>query len=209
MSTFSTDDLLISLRIKGFGKAEALEEASGLTRAVIEALLAGAVGQGAVEATRVGYRLTPAGRTSADGILDRERTTIAPQRISHEYERFIPINDAFKELVTRWQLRAVDGKQVPNDHADPEYDRSVLEQLDRIHHDISALLDAIAELVARVGAYRVRLDRALDKIKAGDLRYMTAPDRDSYHTIWFELHQDLIGLCGTTRQKEAAAGRAV
>lgn len=209
MSTFSTDDLLISLRIKGFGKAEALGEASGLTHTDIAALLAGAVGQGWAEATRVGYRLTPAGRASADAILDRERTRIAPERITHEYERFIPINDAFKELVTRWQLRTIDGKQVRNDHADPDYDRSVLEELYRIHDDVSAVLDAIAQLVVRVGAYRARLSRALDQVKAGDLRYMTAPDRDSYHTIWFELHQDLIGLCGTTRQKEAAAGRAV
>jgi pyruvate,orthophosphate dikinase len=209
MSTFSTDDLLISLRIKGFGKAEALQEASGLAHADIESLLTGAVGQGWAEATRVGYRLTPAGRASADAILDRERTTIAPQRMTHEYERFIPINDAFKQLVTRWQLRTVDGKQVRNDHADADYDRAVLEALDRIHDDVSALLDAIARLVARADAYRVRLSHALGKIKAGDLRYMTAPDRDSYHTIWFELHQDLIGLCGTTRQKEAAAGRAV
>lgn len=209
MSTYTIDDLLISLRIKGFGKVEALGEASDLSSGDIEALLAGAAAQGWAEATRVGHRLTPAGRASADAVLDRERTTIAPQRIAHEYERFIPINDAFKQLVTRWQLRTVDGKQVRNDHADPEYDRSVLEGLDRIHGDVSPLLDDIAQLVPRAGAYRSRLDRALDKVKAGDLRYMTAPDRDSYHTVWFELHQDLIGLCGTTREKEAAAGRAV
>ena len=59
------------------------------------------------------------------------------------------------------------------------------------------------------GGYKQRLDQALGKIRSGDPRYIAAPDRDSYHTVWFELHQDLIGLAGTTRQKEAAAGRAV
>ena len=54
-----------------------------------------------------------------------------------------------------------------------------------------------------------RLDQALGKIRSGDVSYIAAPDRDSYHTAWFELHQDLIGLAGTTRQKEAAAGRAL
>jgi pyruvate, orthophosphate dikinase len=209
MSALSIDDFLIGLRIKGFGKADALAEAYGQPHGDTEALLTRMVVQGWAEGTRVGYRLTPAGRASADAILDRERTAIAPQRIAHEYERFIPINDAFKQLVTRWQLRTVDGKQIRNDHADPDYDRSVLDALYRIHDDVSALIDAIAQLLARVGIYRTRLNRALDKIKAGDLRYMTAPDRDSYHSIWFELHQDLITLCGTTRQKEAAAGRAV
>jgi hypothetical protein len=31
---------------------------------------------------------------------------------------------------------------------------------------------------------------------------------DSFHTVWFELHEDLIGLLGRTRAEEAAAGRA-
>jgi hypothetical protein len=209
MSTFNLDDLLISLRIKGFGKVDALEEASSLPPEEIRALLAKAVEQRLAEATRVGYRLTRDGRSSADAILDREHTTTSPQRIAHEYEHFIPTNDAFKKLVTQWQLRTVEGKQVRNDHTDPEYDREVLDGLTRIHGEVCDVIDAVAALVPRVGTYRTRLAKALDRIRAGDLRYVTAPDRDSYHTIWFELHQDLIGLSGTTRQKEAAAGRAV
>jgi pyruvate,orthophosphate dikinase len=31
---------------------------------------------------------------------------------------------------------------------------------------------------------------------------------DSYHTVWFELHEDLIRLAGRTREAEATAGRA-
>ncbi len=31
---------------------------------------------------------------------------------------------------------------------------------------------------------------------------------DSYHTVWFELHEELIALSGLTREDEAAAGRA-
>jgi pyruvate,orthophosphate dikinase len=31
---------------------------------------------------------------------------------------------------------------------------------------------------------------------------------DSYHGIWFELHEDLIGLAGRTRAAEVEAGRA-
>lgn len=209
MSTFSIDHLLISLRIKGFAKAEALEEASGMEPGGVQTLLAKAAEEGWVGETRVGYRLTPSGRARADAFLDQERASSDPQRIGDEYERFIPINSAFKQLVTRWQLRTVDGKQVRNDHTDPNHDRSVLEELCRVHDEVSALLVVVGQLVGRVGAYRVRLSKALDKLNAGDPRYMTAPDRDSYHTIWFELHQDLIGVCGTTRQKEAAAGRAV
>jgi pyruvate,orthophosphate dikinase len=38
---------------------------------------------------------------------------------------------------------------------------------------------------------------------------MAAPLIDSYHTVWFELHEDLIFLANTTRAEEAAQGRAV
>jgi hypothetical protein len=30
---------------------------------------------------------------------------------------------------------------------------------------------------------------ALVELEAGDHRYLTALDRDCYHTVWFELHQ--------------------
>ena len=102
----------------------------------------------------------------------------------------------------------VGDRQVRNDHTDAAYDKSVLEGFDPIHRDISDLIGTIATSAPRIGSYKQRLDLALGKIRSGDLRYIAAPDRDSYHTVWFELHQDLIGLAGTTRQKEAAAGRA-
>ena len=43
---------------------------------------------------------------------------------------------------------------------------------------------------------------------AGDGRYVASPRVDSYHGIWFELHEDLIQLAGRTRADEVAAGRA-
>ena len=106
-------------------------------------------------------------------------------------------------------MRIVGDRQVRNDHTDAAYDKSVLEGFDPIHRDICDLIGTIATSAPRIGSYQQRLDQALGKIRSGDLRYIAAPDRDSYHTAWFELHQDLIGLAGTTRQKEAAAGRAL
>ena len=40
------------------------------------------------------------------------------------------------------------------------------------------------------------------------IRWMASPRVDSYHGIWFELHEDLIQLAGRTRAEEAQAGRA-
>ena len=44
--------------------------------------------------------------------------------------------------------------------------------------------------------------------KSGDGRFVASPRVDSYHGIWFELHEDLIQLAGRTREEETAAGRA-
>jgi pyruvate,orthophosphate dikinase len=159
--------------------------------------------------TRVGARLTPAGRTRADAILAAERADVDTATVGRENERFTPVNSAFKHLITRWQMREVDGKQGRNDHSDTAYDAVVLAELDAVHRDVGDIVAGIAGAVARFGAYRSRLDAALEKVRSGDLRYLVAPDVESYHTIWFELHQDLIGLSGTTRAKEAAAGRAL
>jgi hypothetical protein len=103
----------------------------------------------------------------------------------------------------------INGKLTRNDHKDEAYDASVLDRLPELHARTVALVDDIAAHAPRIGGYRRRLSEALAKLGAGDHRYLTAPDRDSYHTVWFELHQHLINLLGLTRQQEAAAGRAL
>ena len=202
------DKLLIGLRIKGFGKAENLAEALGVPPETCVGLLASMKAAGLTDDTRVGARLTPAGKSRADALLAEERAGADRARVADIADRFVPVNSAFKYLITRWQMREVDGKQVRNDHADPAYDQAVLGDFEGVHQDVRAIVDALEGLVARFGSYGGRLNLALEQLKSGDARYVAAPDLESYHSIWFELHQDLIGLSGTTRAKEAAAGRA-
>jgi pyruvate, orthophosphate dikinase len=209
MTKSNVENLLMCLRIKGFGKPEAIGEALGTSAEEAQGLLAELVAQLLAEETKVGHRLSPSGRAEADKAFELERASIEQSLFAQLHEKFSQINHAFKQLVTRWQVRTVGDRQIRNDHTDEAYDKSVLEGLVLIHQDISDLIDTIATFVSRIGSYKGRLDRALSKIRSGDMRYITAPDRDSYHTIWFELHQDLIGLAGTTRQKEAEAGRAL
>jgi pyruvate,orthophosphate dikinase len=45
-------------------------------------------------------------------------------------------------------------------------------------------------------------------VRAGDHRFVASPRVDSYHSVWFELHEDVIRLAGRTREDEVAAGRA-
>jgi pyruvate, orthophosphate dikinase len=202
------ETLMGCLYIKGFGKTEALSEALGEPAEAVDAVLAELVASGNAEQTRVGARLSAQGKVLAQEKLAAERASVDHVRLEEEYERFTKLNADFKALVTDWQMREVDGKRTLNDHKDEAYDTAVLSRLAVVHALTAALIEDIFAHAPRVGAYQRRLASALGKIEAKDYRYVTAPDRDSYHTVWFELHQHLINLLGTTRAQEAAAGRA-
>ena len=95
-----------------------------------------------------------------------------------------------------------------NDHSDAAYDRPVLDRLAALHADAVAWLTPLEAGCPRLADYRVRLGRALEQALGGDQRYVASPRVDSYHGIWFELHEDLIQLAGRNRADEVAAGRA-
>ena len=69
-------------------------------------------------------------------------------------------------------------------------------------------MEPLLEGLPRLASYGRRLDDAAEKAAAGDGMYIASPRVDSYHGVWFELHEDLIRLSGKTREEEVAAGRA-
>ena len=48
------------------------------------------------------------------------------------------------------------------------------------------------------------LERAAAAVASGDGNMIASPLKDSYHTIWFELHEELIHLAGRNRATEEA-----
>jgi pyruvate,orthophosphate dikinase len=97
----------------------------------------------------------------------------------------------------------------PNDHADPAYDQGVMERLAELHERFQPLLGRIVDAAPRLKPYRARFATAIANVRSGDHSFVARPVTDSYHTVWFELHEELIGLLGRSRAEEAAAGRAV
>jgi hypothetical protein len=149
-------------------------------------------------------RLTPEGRARLTELLVQERGGVDGTAVATAYGEFRDINAEFKALVSDWQLR--DGS--PNAHDDPDYDAWVLSRLDDVHERALPVLAAVTEQLPRLGHYREKLSGALDKVHAGDTAWLTRPIIDSYHTVWFELHEELIVAAGLTREDEAAAGHA-
>jgi pyruvate,orthophosphate dikinase len=123
-------------------------------------------------------------------------------------EAFAAFDGRMKELVTAWQVRDVGGEQVLNDHADAAYDAGIIDRLGELHEELVARLTRMATSLRPYAVYRSRLTRALEFARGGDELYVASPRVDSYHSVWFELHEDLIRLAGRRRSDEAAAGRA-
>jgi DNA-binding MarR family transcriptional regulator len=149
-------------------------------------------------------RISAEGRARLDQLLAEERNGIDAATIAAAYDEFRAVNAEFKALVSSWQLK---GGQ-PNTHEDSEYDAAVLARLDAVHERVLPILDSMSTSLPRLRAYADKLVAALARIKEGDVAWLTRPIIDSYHTVWFELHEELILAAGLTREAEAKAGHA-
>jgi hypothetical protein len=150
-------------------------------------------------------RLTPEGRARLGDLVSEERASIDTKALEQLYQEFDSHNTELKQVVSDWQLR--DGE--PNDHGDATYDETVIASLVAVDDGFQPLVTRIAEVAPRLAVYVSRFGNALDHIRAGDTGFVARPIIDSYHTVWFEFHEELIGLLGLSREQEAAAGRAV
>jgi len=150
-------------------------------------------------------RLTPAGRDRVALLLAEERAHADPAAVVALYEDFCVFNAELKQVMTAWQLKS-DG--ISNDHGDADYDRAVLRRLSDLHVRVNPLLQRLAQLSPRMAVYAVRLANAHARVAAGDHGYVARIIADSYHTVWFELHKELISLAGLNHEAEARYGRA-
>ena len=195
--------------LKGVASADSLVDVLGCGPGPAAAAIAALIAEGDAQELPGGrIRLTKEALASVDELFRRDsarlRTVVEPV-----IDGFHTVDRAFKELVTSWQMREIDGEQVVNDHTDAAYDAAVVVRLgDDIHPRVLATVQEVAAAEPRLARYGDRLTTALEAVQRGDAQMMAHPLRDSYHTVWFELHEELIRLSGSDRASEAAAGRA-
>jgi hypothetical protein len=146
------------------------------------------------------YGLLPPGRERheallAEGAGDGVRSGLAPH-----YQRFLRLNDDFKNLCTEWQVR--DGQ--PNDHGDPDYDRACTDRLASLCLESVPVIEAMADTVPRFARYSARLAHAAERVADGEINRFTGVMCESFHDIWMELHEDLIVMQGIDRAEEGS-----
>ena len=204
-----TDQLLRTLAIKGFGTGESLALALGADPGVLEPLLEELVDAGLATSDGGVAMPTDAGRERGLALIAEDGRAAGLTEAQALLDAFIPLDKLMKDVVQAWQLKAsADGELVPNDHSDHAYDVEVFGRVKDLHGLAAQTLSAHVARFPRLGGYLDRLDAAAAQVAAEQGLYIASPRVDSYHSVWFELHEELINLSNTTRSAEVEAGRA-
>ena len=193
---------LHGLAVKKAGEAEEVARIMGLSADDVTKALEAATGSGDAMGAKGKYMLTPKGRERLDAAYPEEFADLRQnERFVAGYERFERINRDLKALMTEWQSVPVGGEMVPNDHTDPEYDARIIDRLGELHEQAEPMMRQLAEAVDRLDLYRQRLEAAYDRAMGGETDYVSGVRVDSYHTVWFELHEDLLRMLGRKREE--------
>lgn len=198
--------VLHALRLKGFAEDDVVAAATGLDADEVTRRLKEHAGDDLVvrrEGRVSGWSLTPAGKSRhADLVAEELAAAGAHDTVRDAYVRFLDINQDMLGVCTAWQLRDAEGTQTINDHTDAAYDAEVIGRLVGIHDRVRPVTVELRDALDRFTAYGVRLREALEKVVAGEHEWFTKPVIDSYHTIWFEMHEDLLCTLGIARASE-------
>ena len=204
MARASDPDFLVlhALRLKGFADTLVLAALTQFDEHKVAASLEASQTEGSVtrrEGRISGWALTPAGRSKHKDLVAGELAASGAQgAIEESYPRFLAVNGELLAICTDWQLR--DGAL--NDHTDADYDSAVVARLRGIDDVVQPVCSDLAKSLDRFDHYGPRLGHAIDQIEAGNGDWFAKPVIDSYHTVWFELHEDLLVTLGIERSTE-------
>jgi hypothetical protein len=205
--------VLHALRLRSFASAEVVADHARMEIEVVETVLGQTAEAGWTrhrDGRLSGWSLTVEGRARGEELLAEELdATGARAAVDDAYERFLGLNGELLSVCTDWQVVVVDGHESVNDHADAAHDAAVLDRFGSLHAASAPITTDLATALVRFGSYGGRLDAAHAKVVAGDTDWLTRPMIDSYHTVWFELHEDLLATLGRRRSEERPADDGV
>lgn len=193
--------ILHGLAIKRHATPDEVSDLVGADIEDVKQSLENNVGTGRVSYINGKYALLPGTRMILRGEYSRHYSKArSSESFLAAYERFERINDDLKALITSWQVRPLtSGESVPNDHSDREYDEKIIDQLGKLHDRFMPSLEQLSVEVPRLERYSDKLDTALEKTEHGDLRWVSDMTVPSYHSVWFDLHEDLLCMLGRER----------
>jgi len=105
------------------------------------------------------------------------------------FGRFEALDSEMKDLASGWQT----------DEYDPD---EMARKLTSLQQEVDGLFDELPpEMQSVYSRYTDALADAIEKLRDGHEEYVTGTDVDSYHTVWFRLHDDLLRTLGEDRDE--------
>jgi DNA-binding IscR family transcriptional regulator len=177
--------VLHALRCMGFTGTNRVATATGLPESTVESDLIDLAIAGLVRHTPGifgGWGLTEAGRAADAAHLASEVDGVRDAVVKC-YDDFLVLNPELLDICAAWQTKP---------------GGVVLSVLTDFHTRADAVLADLSVALARFGRYRERLTTALERASTGETGYVTN-DVESYHAVWFQLHEDLLATLGIPR----------
>ena len=146
-----------------------------------------------------GWGVTDAGRDAdAERIAAELEVAGARHDVQRVYDGFLALNQRTLDICSAWQVRRFEAPMLLNDHSDPAYDAGVLERLGAVDEEVQPLCAALTQRLHRFAHYGPRLASALHRARQGEVDHVS-DSLDSYHAVWFQLHEDLLVTLGIRR----------
>jgi hypothetical protein len=201
----SSPELLVlhGVRVKGMADGAAVASRFGLDPHVVDELLLDYEAQGWVtrSADIGGWALTAAGRAENGRRLAAELEEAAARpEVETAHGEFLTLNSRFLTAVTNWQIRPERTDPLAaNDHTDWRWDERVVDDLRRLERQLRPVCQQLTAALERFSGYPERYSAGLDKVDQGQRAWVDQPRIDSCHTVWMELHEDLLATLGLER----------
>lgn len=150
---------------------------------------------------------TRAGLDHSDTFLAERLDAVgARRRVVDAANRFDIANPELKALCADVGLRPT-AKSRAEPSPGSDYDSEVIDRLIEFHRRCHDMLDECDNSAPWMGGHRPRLDGAVTRVRSGDIRWFTSPAVESYHQVWFELHEIILATLGRTRSGDTTPTR--
>lgn len=105
-------------------------------------------------------------------------------RLRERFDEFETLDGRMKDLASEWQASR---------------DERLVSDLAALHAEVEAVFEPLGDGRRVYEPYLEDLRAALDALEDGREAYFTGTDVDSYHEVWFDLHDDLLRTLGEGR----------
>jgi pyruvate,orthophosphate dikinase len=137
---------------------------------------------------------TPLGVQAVDDWYARDRQGLSEADKRALIAQFRPLDLEIKRLASAWQDAT----------ARDDWDGRLasIEALTSLHAKAMTFVDHFAAAVPRFAEFQRRLEHAISLVLDGETDFFVGVRCDSYHTVWFHFHEDLLRLVQRDRDRE-------